>query len=368
MHPFQRHMLHAVALSRQGFGRVAPNPCVGALLVKDGSVLAEGWHSSFGGDHAEIAALKDAARKGVNPAECSLVVTLEPCSHYGKTPPCTRAILEAGIRHVVVGAEDHNPQAAGGAKFLSEHGVKVECGIAERECLDNIADFLVWQRERRPYVILKLAATLDGRIATRSGQSRWISGKEALLQVHELRSLAQAVMVGGNTFYTDNPALTCRPDGSAPAPTQPLAVIVTGSLPEHPENFTLLQDRPQDVIFLTNAEQAKSRTAGLLRGKGITIWGGEGNYLAAGLEKLRQACGRQVFYLLCEGGGKLGLSLLSEGLADELRLYLSPKIIGDAGAKPLFDGLCAENMAEAMRLRFTWVTPCGEDMLLQLRR
>jgi diaminohydroxyphosphoribosylaminopyrimidine deaminase/5-amino-6-(5-phosphoribosylamino)uracil reductase len=215
---------------------------------------------------------------------------------------------------------------------------------------------------------LKLAATLDGRIATRSGQSRWISGKEALLQVHELRALAQAVMVGGNTFYTDNPALTCRPSGKAPPSTQPLAVIVTGSLPEHPENFTLLQDRPRDVIFLTNAAQAESRAAGLLRGKGITIWGGEGNYLAAGLKKLRQACGRQVFYLLCEGGGKLGLSLLAEGLADELRLYLSPKIMGDAAARPLFDGLRAENMADAMRLRFTQVTPCGGDILLQLRR
>jgi diaminohydroxyphosphoribosylaminopyrimidine deaminase/5-amino-6-(5-phosphoribosylamino)uracil reductase len=368
MHPFYDFMLQAVALSREGHPRTAPNPCVGALLVKDGKILAEGRHNFFGGDHAEVELLKDAARKGVNPAECSLVVTLEPCSHYGKTPPCAAAVLEAGIRHVVIGTADPNPRAAGGAKFLSERGVRVECGVAERECLDNIADFLVWQREDRPYVILKLAATLDGRIATRTGESRWISGKESLQRTHELRALAQAVLIGGKTFYTDDPALTCRPEGEPLPATQPLAVIVSGSLPERPENFRLLRERPREVIFLTNPAQAGGRTADLLRRKGVKVWGAEGDYLAEGLKKLRQACSRQVFYLLCEGGGKLGLSMLAGGLADELRLHLSPKIIGDAEARPLFDGLRPESMQEALCMRFTQVTLAGGDLLLQLRR
>ncbi|MDR2826273.1 MAG: bifunctional diaminohydroxyphosphoribosylaminopyrimidine deaminase/5-amino-6-(5-phosphoribosylamino)uracil reductase RibD [Deltaproteobacteria bacterium] len=384
MHPFYPFMLKAVALSRQGFGHTMPNPCVGALLVKDGCILAEGWHRAAGGAHAEVAALKDAVAKGVAPAECSLVVTLEPCNHYGKTPPCAKAILDAGIRHVVIGAMDPNPQAAGGADFLSSRGIRVECGIAERECQDNIADFLAWQREKRPYVTLKLASTLDGRIATRSGHSKWISGEQAIQRVHELRSQVQAVMVGGNTFYADNPSLTCRLDSlgrfnhlncASPVVKQPLAVIATTSLPEHPENFTLLQERPQDVIFLTSAKNAKSAVADMLRQRGSTIYapdapnepdGENGDYVADGLKRLHQ--NHQVYYLLCEGGGKLGMSLLTSGLADELRLHLSPKIIGDAKAKPLFDGLRPESMNEALRLRFIGTELCGEDILLQLRR
>jgi diaminohydroxyphosphoribosylaminopyrimidine deaminase/5-amino-6-(5-phosphoribosylamino)uracil reductase len=145
-------------------------------------------------------------------------------------------------------------------------------------------------------------------------------------------------------------------------------VIASSSLPERPEKFRLLRERPQDVIFLTDMARAGSRTAGLLRSKGVSVWGAEGDYLAEGLKKLRSFGSRQVFYLLCEGGGKLGLSLLAGGLADELRLHLSPKIIGDAGAKPLFDGLQPESMQDALRMRFTRVTPCGGDLLLQLRR
>jgi diaminohydroxyphosphoribosylaminopyrimidine deaminase/5-amino-6-(5-phosphoribosylamino)uracil reductase len=360
-------MLRAIALSRQGFGHTAPNPCVGALLVKDGLVLAEGWHKAFGGAHAEVEALQDAARKDVNPAECSLVVTLEPCSHYGKTPPCTKAVLDAGIRHVVVGARDHNPKAAGGAEVLREQGVLVECGIAEQECRDNIADFLVWQTSSRPYIILKLASTLDGRIATRNGHSKWISCAETLTRVHELRSKVQAIMVGGNTFYADNPALTCRLEHRAfSAHVAPLAVIITRRLPDNPGSFTLLQDRPQDVIFLTDTAQSESVAAKNLQSMGVSIWGAEGDYLAEGITRLRRE--RQAHYLLCEGGGRLGLSLLKNKLADELRLHMSPKIIGDAEARPLFDGLQPESMTEALGLRFTGSEFCGDDLLLQLRR
>ncbi|MDR2893200.1 MAG: bifunctional diaminohydroxyphosphoribosylaminopyrimidine deaminase/5-amino-6-(5-phosphoribosylamino)uracil reductase RibD [Deltaproteobacteria bacterium] len=405
-HPFYRLMLEAVRLSRQGsqgFGRTAPNPCVGALLVRDDQVLAGGFHAAAGQDHAEVAALKDAAAKGVNPAECTLVVTLEPCNHYGKTPPCTKAILEAGIRRVVIGASDPNPQAAGGADFLRSRSVQVESGVAERECLDNIADFLTWQNTVRPYVILKLAATLDGRIATRSGHSKWISGPQALARVHELRSNAQAVLIGGNTFYQDNPRLTCRAGENPLAPAtcgqsdkiganqsnnkpQPLAIVLSSRLPDPKQNFHLLRERPEQVIFWTSTALSEGREAEALRRMGVRIWGLEHKSdglldLGAGLERLRCECG--VYYLLCEGGGRLGLSLLENQLVDEFRLHLSPKIIGDNEARPLFDGrnsgLTGESgslpglsglpaLDEAPGLRFTNAEICGDDLLLQLRR
>jgi diaminohydroxyphosphoribosylaminopyrimidine deaminase/5-amino-6-(5-phosphoribosylamino)uracil reductase len=199
-HPYHDLMLQAVALAAESRWQTCPNPNVGALLVKDGQVLASGRHKGPGLPHAEVEALRDAAAKGVNPADCTLVVTLEPCRHHGKTPPCTEAILRAGIRHVVVGANDPNPEAAGGAAILREAGVEVECGVALDPCLDLIDDFLTWQRTDLPYTLLKLASTLDGRIASRNGHSKWITCEETRRRVHALRRHMQAILVGGNTF------------------------------------------------------------------------------------------------------------------------------------------------------------------------
>ena len=209
-HPYREYMLEAVALAGQARWLTRPNPCVGAVLVKDGQIVAKGWHKGPGYAHAEIAALEDAAGKGVNPADCTLVVTLEPCRHHGKTPPCTDAILQSGVRRLAIGASDPNPESAGGAELLREQGLAVETGIALEECLDLIDDFTTWQTTEFPYTIIKLASTLDGRIATRTGNSRWITSPETLTRVHELRQHMDALLVGGNCFYVDNPALTCR--------------------------------------------------------------------------------------------------------------------------------------------------------------
>lgn len=198
-------MLKAVRLARRGLPHTAPNPAVGALLLQNGRIVAEGWHKKYGGAHAEIEALNEARRKGINPANCTLLVTLEPCSHYGKTPPCTEAILQAGIKKVVVGLADPTPRAGGGAAWLAARGVQVIMGVAEDECRDLAADFLFWQQSDLPYVTLKLASTLDGCIATRSGQSRWITGEAARARVHMLRAMSQAVLVGGNTFLKMTP-------------------------------------------------------------------------------------------------------------------------------------------------------------------
>ncbi len=369
-------MLQAVRLAENARWRTWPNPCVGALLVNNGKVVAEGWHKGAGSPHAEVEALDDAARKGVNPAECTLVVTLEPCRHHGKTPPCTQAVINAGIRHVVIGASDPNPLACGGARILREHGITVESGVALDACLDLIDDFITWQSTTLPYTLLKLAATLDGRIASRTGHSKWISSPECRRRVHELRGNMQAIIVGGNTFYQDNPQLTCRLEG---AQQQPLAVVVTSRLPEAGLSLHLLKERPESTIFWTTVAAAASPKAEALRRIGVRILGlpsqikpntrGHGMRaelnLAEGLIRLRKEL--DCRYVLCEGGGRLGLSLLDKGLAKELHLHLAPKILGDNEATPLFDGRAPAQIEEALQLRFSDSRPSGDDIMLTLR-
>ncbi len=373
-------MLRAVALADEAKWLTRPNPRVGAVLVKDGVIVARGWHKEAGQAHAEIAALEDAAQKGVSPAECTLIVTLEPCRHHGKTPPCTDAILKAGIRHVVVGALDPNPEAAGGAELLRSHGLTVETGVASEECLDLIDDFITWQTTALPYTIIKLASTLDGRIATRTGNSKWITSPGTRTRVHRLRQHMDALIVGGNTFYLDNPALTCRLDnGETLCPQQPLAVVVTSRLPDAGQSMCLIKERPESTVFWTTVAAAASPKAEALRRNGIRVVGlpsharanarGHGMRaelsLAEGLIYLRKELG--CHYVLCEGGGRLGLSLLDSGLARELHLHLAPKILGDNDATPLFDGRSPLLIEEALQLRITDARPSDSDIMLTMR-
>ena len=372
-------MLQAIALTEQSKWDTAPNPPVGALLVKDGQILASGRHMAAGLPHAEAAALEDARQKNIDPAGCTLVVTLEPCTHHGKTPPCSEAILNAGIKHVVIGTLDPNPKAAGGAEMLRSKGVQVETGIAEEACLDLIDNFVTWQTTEYPYTVLKLASTMDGRIATRTGHSKWITSPETLLRVHELRRHMQAIIVGGNTFYQDDPRLTCRLEDGTDCSPQPLAVVVTSRLPAAGASYHLLQNRPQDTIFWTTVAAAASPKAEALRRIGVRVIGlssspkantrGYGMRaelnLEEGLRNLRQECG--CYHALCEGGGRLGLAFLNRGLTHELHLHLAPKILGDNEATPLFDGLAPLTMDDALALRITDARNSGQDIMLTMR-
>lgn len=373
-------MLQAVALAGRARWQTCPNPCVGALLVRENIAVASGWHKGPGLPHAEAEALEDARAKGVNPAECTMVVTLEPCRHFGQTPPCTEAILESGVSRVIVGALDPNPEASGGAELLRSRGLTVETGVAERECLDSIDDFFVWQTTDLPYTVLKLASTLDGRIATRAGHSKWITSPGTRAKVHELRRHMQALIIGGNTFYQDDPQLTCRPEGAAgPCPGQPLAVVVTSRLPEAELSLHLLKERPEQTIFWTTVAAAASPKAEALRRKGVRVIGLSSHArpdrrghsmraelnLAEGLAYLRREL--DCRYVLCEGGGLLGLSLLDKGLAREFHLHLAPKIIGDNEAMPLFDGRAPVHIDESLRLRITETAASGDDMAITLR-
>ncbi len=362
-------MLRAVELARRARGTAAPNPCVGALLAQGGEIVARGWHTACGQPHAEVECLADAKAKGVDPADCDLYVTLEPCNHFGRTPPCTEAVLAAGIKRVFVGAADPNTAVAGGGmERLREAGVEVIEGVAGQACQDLIADFRVWNATGRPYLHCKLAATLDGRIATRTGHSRWISGPESRVEVHALRADCGAVIVGGETFRADDPQLTARLEHGQPE-RQPLAVVVTSRLPGADEDFHLLRQRPGDTVFWTTAESADSDAARALRDLGCAVWGlertGDGLDLAGGLARLRAEHG--VWRVLCEGGGRLALSFLASGLMDELWLFIAPKILGDESARPLFAGRAPETMDQALGLRIADTSRHGEDVRLTLR-
>lgn len=373
--PFAPFMRHAVSLAERGRWTACPNPTVGAVLVRDGQVVAEGWHTAYGEAHAEVECLRDAAAKGVDASQCTLVVTLEPCNHHGKTPPCSEAILAAGIKHVVVGLRDPNPKAAGGVEFLTERGVQVDCGVEEELCRDLVADFLVLQTTERPYVLLKMAATLDGRIGTRSGHSQWISGEESRRNVQVLRAgvarIGGAVLVGGGTFRADNPKLTVRDADGGHSGQQPLACVLTSRLPAVNSPTFLIQERPQETVFFTPPAVAASPAAQALRERGSRVWsvepGGPGRNpdLLTLLCRLRQEL--NCPYVLCEGGGKLALTLLEAGLVDEFRLHMAPCILGDNASRPLFDGRSPLRMTEVLPLRITHHELCGNDLHLTLR-
>ncbi len=370
--PFMRE---AIALAQQGRWKTCPNPMVGAVLVRDGHIVARGWHRAFGLDHAEVDCLNDAAAQGVDPSECTLVVTLEPCCHQGKTPPCTDAVLRAGIKKIVVGLSDPNPEACGGACRLRESGLDVIEGVCADACRDLVADFLVWQQAQRPYVILKMAATLDGRIATRKGESQWISSEESRQEVQRLRAgigrCGGAVLVGGGTFRADDPRLTVRPinDGEPLGP-QPLACVLTSRLPQPDADFYLLKERPQQTVFLASPAAAASTTAKALRDMGVRVLS-LGPSLRGGpdlthmLRTMREEL--DCPYLLCEGGGHLALSLLEAGVVDEFRLHMAPMIMGDADAQPLFSGRAPLSLDEALRMRVTGSHISGGDIHIELR-
>ena len=362
-----RAMTRAIELAMQGKGHTAPNPCVGAVVVRDDQILASGWHTRCGNPHAEVEAIADAHAQGIDLSTCTLFVTLEPCNHTGKTPPCTRAILRENIPHVVIGTLDPNAHVeGGGAVFLRSQGVEVEIGVMEQECLDLIADFILWQQNGRPYSYLKLATTLDGKIATRTGHSAWVSGETARNQVHDLRSRVGAIIVGGETFRADDPSLTCRMPGFHG--TQPWAILVTSRLPEDPKQFQLLRDRPEQTMFWTSHQATDSSAALRLKDLGCHILplppSKTGLDLASGFEYLRRHF--SIYATLCEGGGRLAMSLVDQGLADEILFFQTMKILGDAQGKSCFSGRSIASMHDAVPFRLGQATRCGEDLFIRL--
>jgi diaminohydroxyphosphoribosylaminopyrimidine deaminase/5-amino-6-(5-phosphoribosylamino)uracil reductase len=352
----------ALHLARRGFGRTSPNPMVGAVLVKHGKIIGEGWHHRAGEPHAEIEALRAAK---TNPAGATLFVTLEPCSTYGRTPPCTGAIIAAGLKRVVAGALDPNPAHCGqGMKILRRAGIAVSHGLIEvQESRLNEA-FRHWIVQRTPFVTIKAAMSLDGKIATRSGQSKWITGPEARAYGMKLRVATDAILVGVNTIVADNPSLTVRQPGFEDKPLRRIVLDPSGRTPLRAKVITD-SSAPLTTIVMTEAAP-RSRVTALQRKVQV---------LQAPLRKggidlpwLLKKLGReQVTSLLVEGGGETNASFLLQGLAHRVAFFYAPIVVGGRNAPKAVAGDGILNLTDCIALRDVEWRRVGTDLLLTAR-
>ena len=341
-------MQQALDLAENGLGRTAPNPAVGAVVVRDGRVAGRGWHRKAGTPHAEIHAINDAGNAA---AGATIYVTLEPCNHTGRTPPCTRAILNAGITRVVIGALDPNPGVAGGGmEFLKENGLDVSEGCLRHECRLLIAPFAKHARFGIPWVRSKVACSMDGRTATRTGDSKWITNSAARLRGHELRRISDAILVGRGTVEADNPALTCR-DGSHEN-SDPVRVILDSRLSTDPASRVYAGTSSATTLIAAVHGLADSQKISDFERTGTEVMllpdSGAGT---VNLESPVSELGRRgIQALLVEGGATVHGSFLDVGLVDEFFFFYAPVIMGGRDAHPSVAGSGAEKLADAARL------------------
>lgn len=325
-------MRRAIELAARGIGSTHPNPVVGCVVTgRDGHPVGEGWHAVAGGPHAEVEALRMAGNRARGG---TAYVTLEPCNHTGRTGPCAEALVEAGITRVVYAVPDPNPQAAGGASYLLDHGVKVEQGVLVDEAEAGNQIWLHSVRVGRPFVTWKFATTLDGRSAAKDGSSKWITGTAARADVHRLRATCDAIAVGTQTVFDDDPELTVRDLQDVPVPRQPLRVVVGDR--EVPETARVRNDQAETLLLPTHDPA----------------------------EVLRQLDDRQIRHLWLEGGPTLAAAFLRAGLVDRIVAYVAPALLG-SGRSAVAD-LGAESIADLRRFTLSDVTRLGDDVRLTL--
>jgi diaminohydroxyphosphoribosylaminopyrimidine deaminase / 5-amino-6-(5-phosphoribosylamino)uracil reductase len=352
-------MRHALALAERGWGRVAPNPLVGAVVVRDGEPVGEGFHREYGAPHAEVEALRSA---GDRARGASLYVTLEPCVHHGKTPPCTEAVLAAGVQRVVYAVADPNPPAAGGAEVLRRAGLQVVGGVEARAAADLNAPFLFGHSgagAERPWLALKLALSLDARIADAHGRSAWITGEDARAEVHRLRAGFDAVAVGIGTALADDPHLDVR--GAIPPRIAPVRVVFDRLL-RLPTSGYLARTARDVPVWAVCAERPDRSARAALERAGVEVMPAAD--LAAGLRLVRERGVRSVF---CEGGAALAGSLLGADLVDRLHLFYAPLFLGEGGRAP-FRALPDARMSDVVRWRHLRTARFGDDTLITLER
>jgi diaminohydroxyphosphoribosylaminopyrimidine deaminase/5-amino-6-(5-phosphoribosylamino)uracil reductase len=352
-------MRRAVEEARKGVGQTSPNPAVGAIVVRNGKLVGRGYHHRAGEAHAEVLALEDAGRLARG---ADLYSTLEPCDHQGRTPPCTRAILAAGIARVFVGSDDPNPLVSGaGVRRLRRAGVRVERGIARETCDALNTAWFRFITSGRPYVTLKAAITADGKLASGSGDSRWITGPKARARGHLLRAEADAVLVGARTVVRDDPRLTAR---LARRPS-PIRLVLDGGLSTKPTHRVYSRSSPGAVLITASGQPG--RTAAFeRRGVGVVALEGKGRRLPLGLV-LRTLAKRGIVSLLVEGGADLHGQFIRSGLWDRLVLFVAPKLLGSR-ALPWLDLLGGERMDEAIPLGSFTAEAIGGDAVLEIRR
>ncbi|MEA2626516.1 MAG: diaminohydroxyphosphoribosylaminopyrimidine deaminase [Candidatus Binatota bacterium] len=347
-------MSEALALARRGLGRTSPNPAVGAVVVRGGRIVGRGHHRRAGGPHAEIHALRAA---GAAARGATLYVTLEPCRHVGRTGACVDAVLAAGVRRVVVGAIDPNPLVSGGGvRRLKAAGVDVDVGVLGEDCRRLNEDFEKLITTGIPFVVLKLAASVDGRIATRTGDSRWITGPAARRRVHEMRNRLDAVVVGSETVVRDDPELTCRMRGGR----HPIRVVLDGRLRVSESARMFGAPGGAARVYTLRERSAKAER---LRGRGVTVRRGGGDRPGALRAVLRDLAAAGVKSVLLEGGGTVAARALRERLVDRVAIFVAAKVLG-GDARPMIGPLGIRRVADALRIADARLEEIGADWLV----
>ena len=357
----EQFMRRALELAGRGEGHVEPNPMVGCVVVNDGQIVGEGWHRAFGGPHAEVEALRAAGSRAEG---ATLYVTLEPCCHEGKTPPCTAAILSAGVRRVVVALGDPFPQVdGGGLQQLRNAGVDIDVGLCEQEARELCAPYLMLVTAGRPWVIAKWAMTLDGKMSTRSGSSKWISGEASREAVHELRGRVDAIIVGRGTAVADDPMLTARPSGARTA-----ARIIVDSTAQLALDSQLVLTAGESQVIVACSDDAPPDATERLTAAAVEVLRCSGATHDERLQSLLQELGRRrMTNVMVEGGSHLLGSLFDAQMIDEVDIFVAPKIVGGDGAPSPVAGRGIDKMADALRLITPQISQIGDDIRIRGR-
>ena len=346
-------MHRALELALRGWGTTSPNPMVGAVIVKSNRIVAEGYHHKAGSAHAEVNALRKAGKRAKG---ATMYVTLEPCCYHGRTPACTDAIREAGIKHVVIGTKDPNPPVNGnGIRTLKRAGIKVQTGVMKDACRDINLPYETFVTKNRPFVILKAALSLDGKIATAKGESKWITDKECRNYVHQIRSGVDAILVGGGTIRADNPSLTVRISGKK-HDVKP--VVVLDEKLDLPKMAGIFTRRPHELILATTNKAPKSRI------KWATGQGYDVIVFKSMKHLLEELADRDIVKLLVEGGGHTYTSFIKAKTVDHMVACIAPKLIGGEGHNML-PGINSKSMKDILHLDHLTACAFGEDIVLE---
>ena len=357
----RKFMEHALALASKASGRTSPNPLVGAVIVRDGEIVGEGYHRKAGDAHAEIHALSQAEELAEG---ATMYVTLEPCCHWGRTPPCTESIIRAKLANIFVAMKDPNPQVAGnGIRQLEEAGISVQVGICEEESRQLNEVFIKYITTQKPFVILKSAISLDGKIATASGESQWITSEASRLKGHEVRAQVDAILVGVGTVLQDNPSLTTRlPDRTN---ADPIRVIVD-SRGRTPLGAKVFNPDSNAGTLIAVTERAPLEKIEALKSAGadvLIIQEGEGRVCLSAL--MRELGRREITSVLIEGGGEINAAALQAGVVDKLMFFVAPKLIGGKDAPGPIGGVGIARLVEAFELRNIKTSQIGADFLIE---
>lgn len=374
------YMKRALELAEYGVGKTNPNPFVGAVIVKDGSMIGEGWHEGYGQAHAEVNAIRNAEGNAIRNAEgnasnnskrnpsskaevgvegATVYVNLEPCCHTGKTPPCAELLIRKGVKHVVIGALDPNPLVSGkGAQRLREAGVEVTIGVLEQECKKRNEVFYHYMQKRRPFVVLKAAMSLDGKIAAPSGESKWITEEAARRDVQLLRNRYSAIMVGIDTVIKDNPELTCRLEGGR----NPLRIILDSNL-RIPLESKVLTDPQTNAAMIVCTERASRSKAKQLEAMGARLlYCRSRNDHIDLVDLMEKLGGLSIDSILLEGGARVNDAAFSQGIIQKMILYIAPKIIGGEKSKTVVGGDGIKRLDQAYPLIIESMEQIGADM------